>query len=299
MARVDAYEKITEQITSMLENGTVPWRKPWNAAGSAPTSLSTGKPYRGINVMILSMTALMEGYGSPFWGTYKQITERGGQVNKGEKATHVTLWTKAESKKDKNADGTPKTFMFMRTFPVFSVDQADWTDGVKPERPALTEHDPIAEAEALAAAYLENGPSLSFGGGRAFYSPSRDAVQMPEMGAFHSPEEYYSTLFHELTHSTGHASRLERDGVTEGHRFGDADYSKEELIAEMGAAFLCAETGINPDVTLANSASYIANWLKALKDDPKMIVQAASKAQKAAEFVVAAGTAEDEASEAA
>ena len=299
MARVDAYEKITEQITSMLENGTVPWRKPWNAAGSAPTSLSTGKPYRGINVMILSMTALMEGYGSPFWGTYKQITERGGQVNKGEKATHVTLWTKAESKKDKNADGTPKTFMFMRTFPVFSVDQADWTDGVKPERPALTEHDPIAEAEALAAAYLENGPSLSFGGGRAFYSPSRDAVQMPEMGAFHSPEEYYSTLFHELTHSTGHASRLERDGVTEGHRFGDADYSKEELIAEMGAAFLCAETGINPDVTLANSASYIANWLKALKDDPKMIVQAASKAQKAAEFVVAAGTVEDEASEAA
>lgn len=299
MARVDAYEKITEQITSMLEGGTVPWRKPWNAAGSAPTSLSTGKPYRGINVMILSMTALMEGYGSPFWGTYKQITERGGQVNKGEKATHVTLWTKAESKKDKNADGTPKTFMFMRTFPVFSVDQADWTDGVKPERPALTEHDPIAEAEALAAAYLENGPSLSFGGGRAFYSPSRDAVQMPEMGAFHSPEEYYSTLFHELTHSTGHASRLERDGVTEGHRFGDADYSKEELIAEMGAAFLCAETGINPDVTLANSASYIANWLKALKDDPKMIVQAASKAQKAAEFVVAAGTVEDEASEAA
>ena len=106
MARVDAYEKITEQITSMLETGTVPWRKPWNAAGSAPTSLSTGKPYRGINVMILSMTALVEGYASPFWGTYKQITERGGQVNKGEKATHVTLWTKAESKKEKDANGT-------------------------------------------------------------------------------------------------------------------------------------------------------------------------------------------------
>lgn len=299
MARVDAYEKITEQITSMLETGTVPWRKPWNAAGSAPTSLSTGKPYRGINVMILSMTALVEGYASPFWGTYKQITERGGQVNKGEKATHVTLWTKAESKKEKDANGDPKTFMFMRTFPVFSVDQADWSEGVKPERPALAEHDPIAEAEAIAEAYLADGPSFSTGGGRAYYSPSRDAVCIPEMGTFHTPEGYYATLFHELTHSTGHVSRLARDGVTEGHRFGDADYSKEELVAELGAAFLCAETGINPDETLANSASYIANWLRVLKDDPKMIVQAASKAQKAAELVVSAGATEEEASKAA
>jgi len=292
MAKQDAYEKITNQIIAMLEEGTVPWRKPWNAAGSAPTSLSTGKPYRGINVMILSMTALIEGYSSPFWGTYKQISERGGQINKGEKATHVTLWTKAESKTEKNANGDAKTFMFMRTFPVFSVDQADWTEGVKPEAGEMIEHDPIAEAEAIAAAYLADGPSFSTGGDRAFYSPSRDAVRIPEMGTFHTAEGYYATLFHELTHSTGHASRLARDGVTEGHRFGDADYSKEELVAELGAAFLCTLTGINPDETLANSASYIKNWLSVLKDDPKMVVQAASKAQKAADLIAGEAVAE-------
>lgn len=282
MSKTDAYEKITDQIVKMLEAGTVPWRKPWNATGG-PTSLSTGKNYRGINVMILSIVAMMENYSSPFWGTYKQISEQGGQVRKGEKSTVVTLWKPFDAT---DKEGKEVRRFFMTTFNVFNADQAEWEEGTKPTAGEMVEHDPITEAERVATEYLATGPKFSTGGDRAFYSPSLDAVRIPEMGTFHSAEGYYSTLFHELTHSTGHASRLNREGVTEGHYFGSADYSKEELIAEMGAAFLCASTGINPDEVLANNAAYISSWLQVLKDDPKMVVQAASRAQKAADLIL-------------
>ena len=293
MSKQTGYEKITEQIVKMLEGGTVPWRKPWNAGGSLPTSLSTGKPYRGINQMILGMVAMIDGYSSPFWGTYRQITAQGGQIRKGEKSTSVTLWKPFEKE---NADGEKVKRFFMTTFAIFNAEQAEW-EGEMPTVPTMANHDPIAEAEAVASAYLAEGPTFSHGGDRAYYSPAHDAIRIPEMGQFHSAEEYYSTLFHEMIHSTGHASRLNRDGVTEGHRFGDADYSKEELVAEMGAAFLCAATGIDPDATLSNSAAYIKNWLRVLNDDPQMIVQAASKAQKAADYAqgVRAEAQEDEA----
>ena len=285
-----AYEEITDQIIRALNEGVVPWRKPWNAAGSLPTSLSTGKNYRGINQMILGMTAMMRQYGSPFWGTYRQISAQGGQVRKGEKSTTVVLWKPFERE---NADGEKVKSFFMTTFSIFNAEQAEW-EGEMPTVPALADHEPIADAEALATAYLADGPAFSTGGDRAYYVPSMDAIRIPEMGTFHTREGYYSTLFHEMIHSTGHGSRLNRDGVTEGHRFGDADYSKEELIAEMGAAFLCASVGIDPDATLTNSAAYLKGWLKALNDDPKMIVQAASKAQKAADYAQGIGVAKEE-----
>ena len=281
MSKQTGYEKITDRIVAMLEGGTIPWRKPRNANGG-PTSLSTGKAYRGINVMILGITGMIEGYSSPFWGTYKQISENGGQIQKGAKSTPVTLWKPLE-KMDEN--GNPKKAFFMTTFNVFNADQAEWEEGKKPSIPDMVEHDALENAEQIIAQYLANGPSLGFGGDRACYSPSRDHVQMPEMGSFKSVEGYYSTMFHELTHSTGHASRLAREGVTEGHSFGDALYSKEELVAEMGAAFLCMVAGIDPDTTLANSAAYVKNWLSVLKNDPKMIVQAAGKAQRAADLI--------------
>lgn len=286
-----AYAKITAQIVSMLEDGVVPWRKPWDAAGSVPTSLSTGKAYRGINQMILGMQSMMANYGSPYWGTYRQIAAQGGQVKKGERSTSVILWKPFERE---NADGETVKAFFMTTFAIFNAEQADWPNGMPTPNTEDRNHDPIAEAEALAAAYFANGPSLSHGGDRAYYSPSADAVRVPEMGTFYSAGGYYSTLFHEMIHSTGHASRLDRDGVTEGHFFGSEDYSKEELVAEMGAAFLCAATGIAPDETLANSASYIASWLRALKNDSQMIVQAASKAQRAADYAQGIGQAEKE-----
>ena len=284
------YEKITDQIIKMLEGGTIPWRKPWNAAGSVPTSLSSGKPYRGMNQMILGMTALIENYSSPFWGTYRQIEAHGGQIRKGERSTSVILWKPIEKI---NEEGEKVKRFFMTTFAIFNAEQAEWPNGI-PAGPEMIDHDPIAEAEAIASAYFANGPAFSAGGDRAFYSPSLDAIRIPEMGTFGNVAEYYSTLFHEMTHSTGHALRLNRDGVTEGHYFGTPDYSKEELVAEMGAAFLCATVGINPNENLSNSAAYIASWLKALNNDPKMIVEAASKAQKAADLIVGASVANEE-----
>jgi antirestriction protein ArdC len=288
MSKPNAYEKITAQIIKMLEDGVAPWRKPWNAAGTMPTSLSSGKPYRGANRFILGATAAVLGYGSPYWGTYKQIEGRGGQIVKGAKSTVVTLWKPFEKM---NAEGEMVQSMFMTTFNVFNVEQADWTNGEMPTVPEMAEHDPIEDAERIAAAYLADGPAFSTGGDRAYYSPSADSIRVPEMGTFATREGYYSTIFHEMIHSTGHASRLNREGIVEGHSFGDAIYSKEELVAEMGAAFLCATVGTEPEATMANSAAYIKGWLKALKDDPKMIVQAASAAQKAADLVQGIGQA--------
>ena len=279
MSKQSSYEKITEQIIAMLEGGTVPWRKPWDASGLSPTSMSTGKNYRGINQMILGIMGMS--YESPYWGTYKQIAGRGGQIRKGEKSTMITLWKPFERTND---EGEKVKSFFMTTYNVFNAGQADWEDGKMPTVPEMIDHDPIAEAEAVAQQYLTDGPSFNTGTA-AFYVPSQDSVTMPPMGTFDRVEEYYSTLFHELTHSTGHSTRLNRDGVTEGHRFGDADYSKEELIAEMGAAFLCSNVGIDPDATIGNSAAYIKNWLRVLKDDPMMVVQAAGKAQKAADLI--------------
>jgi antirestriction protein ArdC len=278
-----AYEKITDQIIKALENGTVPWRKPWNGPGGLPTSMSTGKPYRGVNIMVLALTSMVNGYDSNLWGTYNQIEKQGGQVRKGEKSTAITLWKKAERI---NAEGEKVESFFMTTFNVFNAEQAD---GLILPTIEKIEHNSIEEAEKIASAYLTDGPAFSTGGDRAFYSPLTDSIKVPEMGYFSTAEGYYSTLFHEITHSTGHSTRLDRDGVTEGHRFGDADYSKEELVAELGAAFLCAESGIEPDAHLENTTAYIASWLKALKNDPKMVVEAAGKAQKAADLVLGAG----------
>lgn len=279
------YEIVTDSITSQLKEGTVPWHKPWVSAG-LPRSISTGKPYRGINVFLLNFTAQAKGYRSPFWGTYKKIAELGGQVRKGEKSTLVVFWKQLKvTETAKDGTEKDKRIPLLRYFKVFNAEQADGL----PERfayqaPTANEHRPCEAFEAIAQSYLATGPSFTHGVDGAWYSPGRDLVSIPEPEVFHTPEEYYSTLGHELGHSTGHKSRLNRPGVTEGHRFGDTSYAKEELVAELTAAFLCGVTGLE-QVTLGNSASYIAGWLKALTDDPKLIVQAAAAAQKAADLI--------------
>jgi len=281
-----AYEVITQSIIDALSKGTVPWRKEWLTSGYSPKSLSSGKNYKGTNALLLSFSAGANGYVSPWWGTYKQITERGGQVRKGEKSTPVVLWKQLKTEDTKT--GADKVIPLLRYFSVFCADQVDWANGEPEyEKPVLrTETQIIESANAIVTAYTgRENLSVLAGGDRAYYTPSKDYVQMPLQSAFTSDEAYYSTLFHELGHSTGHKSRLSRDGVVENHYFGSELYSEEELVAELTAAFLCSETGIAPS-TLDNSVAYIGSWLKVLQNDPKMVVKAAGKASKAADYII-------------
>ena len=286
--KVDAYQVITDQIIELLDSGVAPWHKPWNAETGMPLSMSTGRYYRGVNVFLLAMQSAVKGYASPWWGTYKQISERGGQVRKGEKATMIVFW-KQILKLDEST-GKNIAFWMVRTFNVFNAEQTE--DPSVLGLPAPTEPkglpEQIAECDAVVREYLAGGPSFEVGGDAAYYMPGVDHVQMPELATFIGSEEYYGTLFHELTHSTGHSSRLDRDGVANlptGHRFGDALYSKEELVAEMGAAFLAGMTGIAAK-TLPNSAAYLQSWIRVLRGDKKLLVGAAAQAQKAADLIL-------------
>lgn len=286
-AKIDAYQRVTDRVLELIEQGVAPWRKTWQGtATEGPVSMSTGKEYQGINWILLSWA----GYGSRYWGTYKSITENGGQVRKGEKATPIIFWSFIEKKDEKTGEVT--TVGFLRNFSVFNLEQADWADGVpekfQPAEAAVTAPtvQPIEAAEAIAQGYLEgvNPPTFEpTKGDRAYYSPSADRVVVPEIDLFEGPGEYYSTLFHELGHSTGHADRLKRPGVVKFDKFGSHQYSKEELVAEFTACFLCADAGIED--TRENSAAYLANWSKVIKEDKRLLVQAATQAQKAATMI--------------
>ena len=280
--KADAYEVVTAKLIDALEQGTVPWDKPWkNVNGYGPTSMSTGKAYRGINVWILSVESMLKGYTSQFWLTFKQAQALGGSVRKGEKGTQIVLWKRFSKEVDENGQKVDKTFAMLRHFTVFNVEQCDGVEAPSVEK--IEDHDPIESAEKIVSDWTGR-PEIKHGGNRACYSPALDYVQMPERGQFKSGEDYYNVLFHELAHSTGHASRLNRPSLIAPTAFGSEDYSKEELVAEFAAAFLTGEAGIEVPVT--RSASYLANWLKVLKDDRKMLVSAAAQAQKASDLVL-------------
>jgi antirestriction protein ArdC len=285
----DTYADVTARVLEALEAGTVIWHKPWQTAVEMPTSLSTNKPYRGINIFLLIFEGMEKGYSSPYWGTYRQITERGGQVRKGEKSTEVVFWKLLAKKEEVNGEVKEKKIPMLRTYNVFNTEQADWAEDAKlPKMTERAEVDPVEAAEAVVAEYLANGPSLRHGGGQAFYRPGTDTIQMPLAADFTSTDHYYSTLFHEVTHSTGHSKRLARQGIADGSfgRFGDAVYSNEELVAEMGAAMLSAVAGLDQVATIPATAAYLAHWRDALKGDNKLIVQAAAQAQKAVDLVL-------------
>ena len=280
------YETITDRIISTLESGRIPWRKEWRTSGKAaglPYNLASNKPYRGANVFSL----LCSGYGQNGWATYKQAQSLGYQVRKGEKASPVMFWkfpdkaTKAVAAL-KGKDAAP----LARLYFVFNVEQLD---GVPQELPfAVETFDPIVECEAVTDAFMGSAshPSLGHGGDKAYFSPSMDHVQMPARESFKSAGGYYATLFHEFAHSTGIKSRCNRAELQAIKTFGDEDYSKEELTAEFAAAFLCAETGCSNDERVTNSIAYIQNWISVLKHDKTMAVQAAQRAQKAADFIL-------------
>jgi antirestriction protein ArdC len=281
----NAYEIVAQSIISQLEKGTAPWRKEWVASGYEPLSLSSKKRYNGINHWLLSFSAMGNGYSSPWWGTFKQVKAMGGSVRKGEKGTPVVLYKQFDTT---NADGEPKKAVVMRYFTVFNADQADWeNEAPKYQAPETRQSVEIIEsAQKIVDTYFSReAVTLAFGGDRAYYSPSADAIQLPKQESFTNDNSFYATAFHEMGHSTGHKSRLNRDGVVENHYFGSELYSEEELVAEFTSAFLSSETGVLPE-TINNSASYIASWLKALKNDPKMLVKAVGRAQKATDYIL-------------
>lgn len=272
------YEIITNQIIELLEKGIVPWHKPWNGGENAPKNLKTKKEYRGINPFVLAS----RGYTSPYWVTFKQCQDMGGIVKQGEKGTIVVFWKPVTFKStDKDGNESERRSYILKYYRVWNIEQCVDLNFMIPEKEKeAKQFTPIEVAEQVVGEYKNMVP-VNYGGGRAFYSPDRDTIGMPEKETFDGSEEYYSTLFHEIVHSTGHESRLDRDLK---NWFASPEYSKEELVAEMGAAYLCGFTGITN--TIKNSASYIGGWLKKLRDDKKFIISAAAQAQKACDFIL-------------
>jgi antirestriction protein ArdC len=275
--RGSVYDQITERIIALLQKGDIPWRKPWNAQSGFPRNLVSKKPYRGINVFLLHAMC----YESPFWLTYRQAQELGGTVRRGEKACPVVFWKQLEVE-DRETHEIEKIPM-IRFYHVFNVAQCDGLKNI----PAPVEETPLSAPTKPdeIIAFMPKRPEIKHGMAKAFYSPGSDFVGMPDRARFETAAGYYATLFHELTHSTGHPSRLNRPTLTKSQGFGSDPYCKEELIAEMGAAFLCGQADIT-ESTVENSAAYVQNWLKALQNDHKLIVQAAAQAQKAADFIL-------------
>jgi antirestriction protein ArdC len=286
--RFDIHQHITDQVVAAIERGAGDFRLPWHrAAGSImrPVNVASKKAYRGINILALWATAHERGFSSGVWATYKQWAEAGAQVRKGEKAAFVVFYKELAFAADpESGDAETATRLFARATPVFAAEQVDGFTPPTLEAPPATVIAPIEHAEAFVAA---TGASIHHGGGRAFYRPSTDSIQLPPREAFigtstSTPaESYYSTLLHELIHWTGHESRCNRQL---GKRFGNQAYAMEELVAELGAAFLCADLGIT-DEPRADHAQYIASWLSVLKADKKAIFTAASRASAAAAFL--------------
>jgi antirestriction protein ArdC len=285
--RTDVYQRITDQIVRELENGVRPWMKPWNAehaAGRITRPLrGNGIPYQGINVLMLWSAAMEKGYAAPIWMTFLQAQEFKAHVRKGEQGSLVVYAdkiTRTETDED-TGEESARAIPFMKGYTVFNVEQIDGL----PQRfyakaePRSETVQRIARVESFFAA---TGAAVRHGGNRAYYSVSTDHVQMPPIEAFRNAESYYATLAHETTHWTRHPSRLDRDFGRK--RYGDEGYAMEELVAELGSAFLSADLDLTPEVR-DDHAAYIASWIKVLKNDKRAIFTAASHAQRAADFL--------------
>ncbi|MCR5890384.1 ssDNA-binding domain-containing protein [Hymenobacter sp. J193] len=272
---------VTDRIVASLEGGIIPWRKPWNAGAGAPRNYISGHVYQSINAFLLSLTP----YEHPLFLTYKQAQAAGGQVRKGEKGMMVVFFS--HILKENQQTGEKDTFPLLRYSTVFNVAQIDGIDWMLPEL-QTRDHQPHEEAERICAHYMGelDGPSLYFKGEQALYRKSVDEVLMPAPETFNSVEGYYATLFHELAHSTGHQRRLNRPELVENAGFGSPTYAKEELTAEMTAAFLSAAASLDLSATIENATAYIQNWLNALKNDKTLVMKAASLAQKAAYHIL-------------
>ena len=285
--RQDVYTRITAQIVAELEKGVRPWVKPWNAehaAGRITRPLRhNGQPYSGINVLSLWMSASAQNFAAPIWMTFRQALELDAHVRKGEKGSLVVYAnsiTRSEHD-EKSGEDVEREIPFLKQYSVFNVEQISGLPDIYYAIAAPT-IDPVARIDHAEKFLHATGAVINHGGNRAYYSHSTDAVQMPPFESFRDADSYYSTLAHELTHWSGSKHRLDRDFG--GHRFGSNAYAQEELVAELGAAFLCAdlELALEPR---ADHAAYISNWLQVLQSDDRAIFTAAAHAQKAADFI--------------
>ncbi|PHR19456.1 MAG: antirestriction protein ArdC [Sphingopyxis sp.] len=284
--RGSLYAKVTDQIIAELEAGRFPWVQLWDASAACaglPRNAVSGRSYSGINILILWGAVISHGYAGQGWLTFRQAKEAGGCVRKGEHGVTVCyadrFTPEAEKARAAQSGETPQTVPFLKRFTLFNVAQCDGLpDKLTVEQPPLPEHEVVPVAEQLIAA---TEADFRIGGARAFYAPLQDYVQVPPQPAFTDQINFYRTACHELGHWTGHPSRLDRDQTG---RFGTASYAREELVAELAAAYLCAALGIAPTV---RHADYLGSWLDVLREDNRAIFRAASAASKAADYLLA------------
>ena len=282
----DVYTRVTNAIIADREEGVRPWLKPWNAqhvAGRITRPLRAGgQPYKGINVLMLWASAMTQHFVSPIWMTFKQARELDASVRKGSKGSLV-VYADRITRTDTAEDGeqSERDIYFMKGYTVFNVEQIE---GLPPHfyASAAPQLDPVQRNETADRFFANTGAEIRHGGNQAYYAPGPDCVQMPPFTSFRDTESYYSTLAHELTHWTKHPSRLDRDFGR--RKFGDEGYAREELVAEIGAAFLSCDLGITPEPR-DDHAAYLGHWLKVLSEDKRAIFQAAAHAQRAVDFL--------------
>lgn len=276
--KFDLYQTITDRIIELLEQGVIPWRKPWSSAGP-PMNAITKHPYSGINLWLL----MGLDYESNLFLTFDQAKRLGGMVNKGEKGHLITFWMLWDRGK-KEGEETEDKIPFLRYYRVFNIDQCSGIPVSVRESHYERQLYPVATCEGIVQS-MPNAPQIRFDKAKPYYHPKDDYINMPPMLRFNDSESYYSTLFHEMIHSTGHESRLKRKSLTEMAEFGSPTYSFEELVAELGSCYLCSHAGIDQH-ELKNSAAYIKGWLTQLKCNYAYIVLASSQAQKAVDYIL-------------
>ena len=276
--KCNVYEMVTNRIIDQLSKGEIPWQKPWHGINSGAYNRVSKKPYSFMNQMLLSHDGE--------YATFNQWKAAGGHIRKGEKAEVVVFWKINEVEEEVNGEIKTKCYPVLRKYCVFHISQVE---GVEPLNMEAIEHEPIVEAEKVKTDYMEReGIEIKeIFSNDAFYSPMGDYINIPAKEQYTDINEFYATLYHEMTHSVGHPSRLNRfDNNAKLAKFGSEDYSFEELVAEIGSAFLMNTVGIETPKTFNNSAAYIQGWLKVLKDNPKMIVNAAGKAEKSTKYIL-------------
>ncbi len=283
----DVYTRITDKIITDLEKGVRPWMKPWSAdhaAGRITRPLRhNGIPYRGINIIMLWSASVAKGFSCPLWLTFKQALELGGNVRKGESG-ELVVYANSITRTEAKEDGTEeeREIPFLKGYTVFNAEQCEGLPAQYYARAEPNASTPAQRIDAADAFFAATGADIRHGGTRAYYAQSADYVQMPPFETFRDAESHAATLAHELTHWTKHDKRLARDMGRV--KWGDEGYAREELVAELGAAFLCADLGITPEVR-EDHAAYIASWLEVLKGDKRFVFSAASQAQRAVDYL--------------